>query len=53
MSLIKEAFIQMIRHQDRLDQERHELLSRGEPKRIWVSELGRCPRKPFLEVVGT
>jgi len=52
MGIVREAFIRMIQEQDTLAKAQHEIMSRGEPDRLWVSEIGRCIRKPFIRLSG-
>lgn len=52
MGIVREAFLNMIRDQNTLQSARHEVMARGEEKRLWVSDLGKCKRKPFLRLAG-
>lgn len=50
--MVREAFAKMIRRNDTLRTAQYEVQKQDRPARLWVSELGRCKRKPFLRLSG-
>jgi len=52
MGIVRDAYLRMVKENNAMQTKRHEISGRGETKRLWVSDLGRCRRKPFLRLAG-